>query len=296
MSTAKVAIALHEVEEGSSLWKDAFSRLYKNKAAMAGLFIIVFMGIIAILTPWIAPYSFEAQDLNMGATPPTWAHPFGTDTFGRDLLTRTMWGGIISLSIGLLASFVAVVIGVLYGSVAGYVGGRLDTLMMRFVDVLYSMPFIVLVILLSVVFGRNIFLMFAAIGLVEWLTMSRVIRGQVLGLRKQEFIEACFSQGISHTRIILKHIIPNVLGPVIVYSTLTVPGVMLFEAFLSFLGLGVQPPMCSWGSLIGSGALYMEEYPWLLIFPGLVFSITLFALNYLGDGLRDALDPKASKD
>jgi len=187
-------------------------------------------------------------------------------------------------------------VGVLWGAIAGYNGGRLDSVMMRIVDIMYALPFIIFVILLMVVFGRNLILLFAAIGAVEWLTMARIVRGQVMSLRKQEFIEACISIGLPTWIIILKHVIPNILGPIIVYTTLTIPSIMLFEAFLSFIGLGVQPPMSSWGLLISDGVRVMEEYPWLLFFPGFMLSLTLFCLNFLGDGLRDALDPKASKD
>lgn len=290
-----------EIEKGRSLWQDAWSRLKKNKASMAGTVILGIFIVLAILAPWIAPYSYEAQDLAMGPVPPNADHWFGTDTLGRDLFTRVLYGARISLMVGFIATFVSLVVGVLWGTVAGFIGGRVDSLLMRIVDILYSLPFILLVILLMVMFGStdpttNLLLLFFSIGAVEWLTMARIVRGQVLSIRKMEFIEACYSMGLSKKAIILRHLIPNVLGPVIVYSTLTVPTVMLLEAFLSFLGLGVQAPMSSWGILISGGVENMEEYPWLLIFPGLTFSITLFCLNFLGDGLRDALDPKASKD
>ncbi len=287
---------VEQVEKGTSLWKDAYIRLRKNRMAMFGLGVVAIFSIIAIITPWIAPYSYEAQNLDLGPTGPSVKHWFGTDLYGRDLLTRVMYGGRVSLMVGFVASVVSLMIGVLWGTVAGYVGGRLDTLMMRIVDILYSMPFILFVIMLMVVFGRSLLLIFVAIGAVEWLTMARIVRGQVVSLRKQDFIEACVSMGISRWRIITKHLVPNVLGHIIIYTTLTIPSVMLLEAFLSFLGLGVQPPMSSWGLLISDGAREMEEYWWLLVFPGLTFSITLFSLNFLGDGLRDALDPKASKD
>jgi oligopeptide transport system permease protein len=198
--------------------------------------------------------------------------------------------------VGLCATVVSLTIGVLYGAVSGFVGGKLDALMMRIVDILYALPFTIFVILLMVFFGRNIILLFVAIGAVEWLTMARIVRGQVASLRKQEFIEAAVALGLRRRRIILRHMIPNVLGPVLVYTTLTIPSVMLLEAFLSFLGLGVQPPMSSWGLLLKEGAEMMEEAPWLLVYPGILFSLTLFSLNFLGDGLRDALDPRASKD
>jgi len=283
-------------EQGSSLWRDGWIRLCKNHMALFGLGVMVFFCVIALLTPWIAPYGYEQQDLQLGASPPSAAHWLGTDIFGRDMLTRIMYGSRVSLLVGFVATGVALVIGVLWGTVAGYAGGRVDAVMMRLVDILYALPFMIFIVLLMVVFGRNILLLFLAIGAVEWLTMARIVRGQVQNLRHQEFIEAAFSMGLSRWIIIRRHLIPNTLGPVIVYTTLTIPNVMLLEAFLSFLGLGIQPPQSSWGLLISHGVESMEEYPWLLVFPGLALSITLFALNFLGDGLRDALDPRASKD
>ncbi|MEY2879346.1 MAG: hypothetical protein RLZZ15_1726 [Verrucomicrobiota bacterium] len=220
----------------------------------------------------------------------------GADTSGRDLLARVLYGGRISLAVGLCATFVALTIGIVYGAVAGYFGGKLDAFMMRAVDIMYSLPFAIFVILLMVLFGKNIILLFLAIGAVEWLTMARIVRGQVMSVKKMEFIEAARSLGFGRRRIIFRHILPNILGPVVVYVTLTIPGVMLLEGFLSFLGLGVQPPMSSWGVLINDGREKMEEFPWLLIFPGTIFSLTLFSLNFLGDGLRDALDVRSSKD
>ena len=283
-------------QQGSSLWLDAWIKLGKNRLALSGLVILLFLIIISLLTPWIAPYSYEEQNLMLGATAPSAAHWLGTDRFGRDMLTRIMYGGRVSLMVGFIATAVALVIGILWGAVAGFVGGRLDAVMMRIVDIMYALPFMIFIVLLMVVFGRNILLLFVAIGAVEWLTMARIVRGQVMTLRKQEFVEAAYSMGLSKWAIIRRHIIPNTLGPVIVYTTLTIPSVMLLEAFLSFLGLGIQPPQSSWGLLINYGVETMEEYPWLLIFPGITLSLTLFALNFLGDGLRDALDPRASKD
>ena len=285
-----------QAEEGRSLWQDALHRLRQNHFAMLGLYVLLFMIIVSLLTPFIAPYSYQGQQLDLGATPPSLAHWLGTDTFGRDLLTRVMYGGRVSLAVGFIATSVALIIGVLWGAVAGYCGGNIDAVMMRIVDILYALPFMIFIILLMVVFGRSILLLFLAIGCVEWLTMARIVRGQVLSLRQQEFVDAAIVIGLSHWQIIYRHIIPNILGPIIVYITLTIPSVMLMEAFLSFLGLGIQPPESSWGLLISHGVETMEEYPWLLIFPGLVLSITLFALNFLGDGLRDAIDPKASRD
>ena len=283
-------------EKGSSLWQDAWIKLSKNYLALLGFAVLVLLVVISLLTPWIAPYSYSAQNLDLGATAPSLQHWLGTDVFGRDMLTRIMYGGRVSLMVGFVATGVALVIGILWGAVAGFYGGRIDALMMRIVDILYALPFMIFIVLLMVVFGRNILLLFLAIGAVEWLTMARIVRGQVMSLRHQEFVEAANSLGLSQWTIIRRHIIPNTLGPVIVYTTLTIPSVMLLEAFLSFLGLGIQPPESSWGLLISYGVETMEEYPWLLVFPGIALSLTLFALNFLGDGLRDALDPRTSKD
>ena len=284
------------IEQGNSLWHDAWLRLRKNKLATFGLASLSVIAFACLLGPLLSPYGYEEQNLDLGASAPSGAHWLGTDTLGRDLLVRLLFGGRISLAVGLAATFVALTIGVVYGAVAGFFGGKLDALMMRSVDIMYSMPFPIFVILLMVLFGRNIILLFVAIGAVEWLTMARIVRGQVMSIKKMEFIEAARSLGLGRRRIIFRHILPNMLGPIIVYTTLTIPGVMLLEAFLSFLGLGVQPPMSSWGVLIKDGAEKMEEFPWLLIFPGTVFSLTLFSLNFLGDGLRDALDVRSSKD
>lgn len=285
-----------EIEQGASLWRDAWHRLGRNRLALISLFIFLAISIFCIVGPFLSPWDSQAQDLIRGAEGPSAAHWFGTDTLGRDLMVRVMEGGRISLLVGLIATFVALLIGVIYGATAGYVGGKTDSVMMRAVDLLYALPFTIFVILLMVAFGRSLWLMFVAIGAVEWLTMARIVRSGVMSLRKQEFIEAAVSLGYSHRRIILKHLIPNVLGPVIVVATLTVPAVMLLEAFLSFLGLGVQPPNASWGVLINEGQQNMEIFPWLLIFPAFFFALTLFSLNFLGDGLRDALDPKSAKD
>lgn len=287
---------MEAIEKGTSLTQDALRRLRKNKMAMIGLTILLGMVIIALLTPWIAPYEYDAQNLDLGASPPSTAHWLGTDVFGRDQLTRIMYGSRVSLMVGFIATAVALLIGVFWGATAGYLGGRIDAFMMRTVDVLYALPFTIFIILLTVIFGSSMLLLFLAIGAVEWLTMARIVRGQVLTLKQQEFVEAAVAIGLSPRNIISRHLIPNTLGPVIVYATLTIPSVILLESFLSFLGLGIQPPASSWGSLISDGVESMEAYPWLLIFPALTLSITLFSLNFLGDGLRDALDPRASGD
>ena len=280
----------------SSLWLDAWRRLLANKAALAGGIIIFILIFLAIFAPWIAPHSYSYQNLELGAQPPSADFILGTDTLGRDLFSRILYGARVSLLVGFVATGVALIIGVSWGIVAGYFGGRVDSVMMRIVDVLYGLPFIIFIILLMVIFGRNIWLLFGAIGAVEWLTMARIVRGQVLTIKNQEYVLAAQAMGVSNIQMFRKHIFPNILGPIAVYATLTIPQVMLLEAFLSFLGLGIQPPMSSWGTLIRYGVESMEEYSWLLIYPGLTFTITLFALNFFGDGLRDALDPKISSD
>ncbi len=283
-------------EHSSSLLRDAWHRLTKNKMAVIAAIVLILLTLASFLGPVFLKQSYYAQDLQLGAVSPSAHHWFGTDTLGRDLFVRVLYGGQVSLLVGLCATAVALTIGVLYGTVSGFLGGKVDALMMRVVDIIYALPFTVFVILLMVFFGRKFVLLFVAIGAVQWLTMARIVRGQVMTLRRQEFIEAAEALGLSKLRIIFRHMIPNTLGPIIVYATLTVPSVMLLEAFLSFLGLGVQPPMSSWGVLIKEGADSMEEFPWLLIYPGLILAITLFSLNFLGDGLRDALDVRAAKD
>ena len=285
-----------EAERGTSLWRDAWQRLGKNKMAVISTVILILIVLASFIGPFFLKLSYETQNLQLGAVPPDVRHWLGTDTLGRDLFVRILYGGRVSMSVGFCATAVALTIGVFYGAISGFLGGKIDMLMMRVVDIIFALPFTVFVILLMVFFGRKFVLLFVAIGAVQWLTMARIVRGQVLSLRHQEFIEAAEALGLSKPRIIFRHMIPNALGPIIVYATLTVPAVMLLEAFLSFLGLGVQPPMSSWGVLIKEGAEVMEEFPWLLVFPGLVLAITLFSLNFLGDGLRDALDPRAAKD
>ncbi len=278
----------------ASPWTDAARRLRRNRAAMLGLSMLAALTISALAAPWVAPYPYDKTDLRYGAKPPTRAHLLGTDELGRDMLTRTLYGARVSFAVGLLATLVSLTIGVTYGAVAGFRGGRLDQVMMRAVDILYGLPFMFFVILLMVLFGRSIVNLFIALGAVQWLTMARMVRGQVLSLRVRDFILAAQAMGASPCRLLVRHILPNALGPIVVYATLTVPAVMLEEAFLSFLGLGVQPPMSSWGSLAAEGAAAMEAYPWLIVFPGLALTTTLLSLNFLGDGLRDALDPRAT--
>lgn len=285
-----------QLEKGVSPWTDAWHRLRRNHLAVFGGVVLIVLSLVCLFGPFLSPYGYEETNLDNTFSPPSGSHWLGTDQLGRDLLTRLMFGGRISLMVGLVATFVALTIGVIYGAISGYAGGKTDRAMMRIVDIMYALPFTIFVILLMVLFGRNIVLLFVAIGAVEWLTMARIVRSQIMSIKRMEYIEAARSLGLSTPRIIFRHMIPNILGPIIVYTTLTIPGVMLLEAFLSFLGLGVQPPMSSWGVLIKDGAERMEEYPWLLIFPGTIFSLTLFSLNFLGDGLRDALDVRAAKD
>jgi oligopeptide transport system permease protein len=284
------------LEPGRSPWRDAWLRLRKNRLAVFGGGVLIIVALTCVAGPWLSPYGYEDIALDHTFSPPCARNWLGTDQLGHDLLVRMFYGGRISLAVGLSATVVALIIGVVYGAVAGFVGGLPDAAMMRVVDILYSLPFTLFVVLLMVFVGRNIILLFVAIGAVEWLTMARIVRGQVMSVKRMEFVEAARALGFGRRRILFRHILPNILGPVIVYATLTVPSVMLIEAFLSFLGLGVQPPMSSWGVLIKDGAEKMEEYSWLLIFPGAVFSLTLFSLNFLGDGLRDALDVRSAKD
>ena len=279
--------------QGRSLWEDARRRLMRNKAAVTGMVTLAVLVLAAIVGPWLSPFTYDQVNKSDVWLPPLAnGHLMGSDALGRDLLTRLLIGLRVSLAIGFVATFVSLVIGVAWGAVAGYVGGKLDEVMMRFVDVLYSLPFIFFVILLMVTFGSNIILIFVAIGAVEWLTMSRIVRGQTLTLKHKEFVEAARASGLNRGAIIARHIVPNLLGPVVVYVTLTIPAVILAESFLSFLGLGVQPPMASLGALIAGGASDMELAPWLLIFPSIIMVTTLMSFNFIGDGLRDAIDPK----
>ncbi|MGC2029255.1 MAG: ABC transporter permease subunit [Steroidobacteraceae bacterium] len=278
----------------SSLIEDAARRLRTNPAAMCALAVILSIVALTLIGPWFNPNSSETLDWSHVASQPAWAgaHWFGTDRLGRDLFARTLEGARISLAVGLVASAVSLVVGIGYGAVAGYIGGRTDHVMMRGIEILSGLPLVFFIIFLTVIFGRSVYLLFMSIGAVGWLTMARIVRGQTLSIRQREFIEAAVASGAGTARIIAKHVIPNVIGPVVVYATLTVPQIIMFESFLSFLGLGIQEPHASLGALIAEGAGEMEAAPWILLVPGGLLAMLLLALNILGDGLRDALDVK----
>jgi oligopeptide transport system permease protein len=287
------AALIERAVKGRSLWDDARRRLLRNKAAVAAMIVLGVLIVAAVVGPFLVPYTYDQINKDdVWQAPLTGMHLLGTDSLGRDLLARLFTGLGVSLAIGAVATTVSLVIGVAWGATAGYLGGPVDEVMMRIVDVLYSLPYIFFVILLMVVFGSNFILLFIAIGAVEWLTMARIVRGQTLSLKQKEFIEAARAAGLTRFAIITRHIVPNLLGPVVVYVTLTIPGVILAESFLSFLGLGIQPPMASLGTLINNGAQDMELAPWLLMFPSITMVVTLMCFNFIGDGLRDALDPK----
>lgn len=277
-----------------SPWQDAWKRFSHNKAALFSCFVLVLIALFVIIAPTLVPYGYADTDWsNMGIAPNAESkHYFGTDLLGRDLLVRTAVGGSISLMVGIAGALVAVVFGTIYGAVSGYAGGKVDMLMMRFVEVLSAFPFMFFVILLVTLFGRNIIFIFMAIGLVSWLDIARIVRGQTLSLKNKEFIIAAQTGGVSTWSIITRHIVPNVLGVVVIYASLLVPGMIMFESFLSFLGLGVQEPMTSWGALLQEGSQTMQVAPWQLIAPAFFLVVTLFCFNFIGDGLRDALDPK----
>ena len=304
-----------EVVVGTSLWKDAWKRLLRNRLAVFGMFVVFLIILASVFGPYVIKrttgfeYDTIPSDSNLVKSfPPltapdgsfSWTHPMGTDSAGRDILARVLQGGRISLAVGLISTLVSLIIGITWGATAGYLGGKTDDVLMRVVDVLYAIPYMMIVIVLLAFFGgqsplNQIFLLFAALGAVSWLTMARIVRGQVMSLKNQEFVLAARAGGVSTPKIIFRHLVPNALGPVIVYATLTVPSVMLSEAFLSFLGLGVQAPYASWGSLSSEGIQNIAIFPWQLIFPGVTMALTLFSLNFLGDGLRDALDPQMRK-
>lgn len=324
-STPGLPTSIETLEKGSSLGRDALRRLAKNRAAVVAGVVLAMLILACILVPSLSRWRYDQADLATGPTPPSWAHWMGTDYFGRDLLARVFFGGRISFAVGLFATLVSFLIGVTWGGVAGYFGGKVDAVLMRIVDVLYAIPFFIVVILLMVFFAGQdgplfngfksllrvfvahpedpsyfpifqILIVFAALGGISWLTMARIVRGQVIALRGQPFVEAARSIGAGHAALIFRHLLPNALGPIIIYTTLTIPEVMMTEAFLSFLGLGTQEPLSSWGLLAANGADAMDLYPWTLIFPALMLAISLFCFNFLGDGLRDALDPRIRKD
>ncbi len=286
------------VTSGSSFLADVRVALARHRVARFSGIILLLMAALALLGPLFSPFAFDQTDLQLGMTAPDLEnrHYFGTDRLGRDMFVRTLYGGRISLLAGVVATFVSLLIGVTYGAVAGYLGGRRDAAMMRIVDILYALPFMFLVILLTIVFGRHIILIFIAIGAINWLDMARIVRGQTLSLRNRGFVEAAKLAGAGTPYIIVRHIVPNLLGVVVVYVTLTVPQVILVESFLSFLGLGVQEPMTSWGALISDGIKLLEVGPWLLWYPAAFLVLTLMCLNFLGDGLRDAFDPQCRGD
>ena len=278
--------------QGGSLWDDAWRRFRKNRAAVYSVTILALITLFVIFAPMLTHYAYDFNDWDALSAPPSARHFLGTDSLGRDLLSRAAVGGRISLLVGLSGALVAVVIGTLYGALAGFFGGKIDSLMMRFLEILNAFPFMLFVILLTTFFGRSLILIFAAVGLVSWLDVARIVRGQTLSLKHKEFVEAARVSGMSRRRIVVRHIIPNVLGVVMVYASLLVPGMIMYESFLSFLGLGVQEPMASWGSMLQEGALTIETAPWQLLVPAFFLVATLFCFNFLGDGLRDALDPK----
>ena len=292
----KEIYSVERLVSGNSLWQDAWRRLQKNKMAVASGLVIALVGLACLIGPMllavIGGYDPDMQNLAYGPQPPSWRHPFGTDFYGRDLLVRVLVGGQVSLAVGFLAALIAAVIGTIYGAVSSYAGGLVDSLLMRIVDILYALPYMFLVIILVTILGKSLVLLFVALGAVGWLLTARVVRGQVMSLKEQDFVLAARNLGTSGRDIVFRHLIPNTLGPVIVTFTLTVPSMILQEAFLSFLGLGVQPPNPSLGSLINDGANQMLVFWWTLVFPGGVMAVLLFALNFLGDGVRDALDPR----
>ncbi|MBT0729373.1 oligopeptide ABC transporter permease OppC [Rosenbergiella nectarea] len=280
--------------EGRSLWQDARRRFIHNRAALISLIVLLCIVMFVIFAPLLSSFAYDDTDWSMMSAAPDIVskHYFGTDSSGRDLLVRVAIGGRISLMVGVASAIIAVIVGTFYGSLAGYLGGKVDAVMMRILEILNSFPFMFFVILLVTFFGRNILLIFVAIGMVSWLDMARIVRGQTLGLKRKEFIEAAQVGGVSTVKIVIRHIVPNVLGVVVVYASLLVPSMILFESFLSFLGLGTQEPLSSWGALLSDGANSMEVSPWLLLFPAGFLVVTLFCFNFIGDGLRDALDPK----
>jgi oligopeptide transport system permease protein len=279
---------------GRSPWDYARDRFMRNRAAVVSLAILVLVALACLFGPMVLPHDFDSTDWDAMKLPPTWQgfHLWGTDESGRDLLVRCLVGGRISLMVGLLATLCSVAVGIVWGATAGFLGGKIDDFMMRFVDMMYAIPYLLIAILLVTILGREFYLVVLAITAFSWMDMARVVRGQTLSLRHREFVEAARAIGVPTRRIIFAHIVPNLLGVVVIYTTVTVPGVILTESVLSFLGLGIQEPMTSWGVLIHDGTNVMEVAPWMLLFPCALLSITLYCFNFIGDGLRDALDPK----
>jgi oligopeptide transport system permease protein len=290
LSNAGAGLDAHN-PQGRSLWADARRRFWRNKAAVLSLILLLLIAFLCVVGPWVLPNAFDSADWDSMSNGPTFknAHFWGTDDAGRDLLVRCLVGGRISLTVGLLATLTSVTIGIVWGAVAGFMGGKVDALMMRIVDMMYAVPYLLIAILLVTILGREFYLVVFTITVFSWMDM---VRGQTLSLRSMEFVEAARAMGVSTSRIIFAHIVPNLLGIVVIYTTVTVPGVILTESVLSFLGLGIQEPMTSWGVLIQDGAAAMEVSPWMLLFPGALLSVTLYCFNFIGDGMRDALDPK----
>lgn len=294
MKSASLGSMLDKAVAGRSPWQDARARFLRNKAAVVSLALLVLITLACIVGPWLSPNAFDSTDWNATGTPPTFDHwhLFGTDDTGRDLLVRCLIGGRVSLMIGALATLTSVTLGIVWGAVAGFVGGRVDNVMMRIVDMMYAIPYLLIAILMVTLLGREFYLVVITITIFSWMDMARVVRGQTLSIRSKEYVEAARAIGVPTRRIITRHVVPNLLGIVAIYTTVTVPGVILTESVLSFLGLGVQEPMTSWGVLIQDGVGVMESSPWILLFPAALLSITLYCINFVGDGLRDALDPK----
>ncbi|MCX6098289.1 MAG: ABC transporter permease [Caldiserica bacterium] len=280
----------------TTYWSDAIRRIRRNKLAVVGFWIIVALLVVAVVGPMVSPYSYEEQDLENTFQSPTLRHPFGTDQLGRDQLTRVMYGSRISLAVGIVCAALNFLIGVTYGGISAYFGGRVDDIMMRIVDILYGIPTLIIVILLTVLFKDKgvspLVNVFIAIGLTYWLPMARIVRGEILSLKEREFALAAKTIGAPNNRILFRHLIPNAMGPIIVTVTLEIPSAIFTEAFLSYIGLGVSAPVASWGVLASDGTEAIRSFPYLVLFPALAISLTMFAFNFLGDGLRDALDPR----
>ncbi len=283
------------VDSSSSYWRDAWMRLRANRAAMTGFFLLVILLLFAVIGPWLTHYTYYETHLHLKNQPPSWKFWFGTDELGRDLFTRLWWGARISLFVGIAASLIDLVIGVFYGAVAGFLGGKIEELMMRFADILYAIPYLLLVILLMVVIGSGLTTIIIALTITGWIGMARIVRGQMLQIKELDFVKAAHAMGAGRRRILIQHLIPNAMGPIIVTVTLTVPTAIFAEAFLSFLGLGVQAPIASWGTMASDGLSALRYYPWRLFFPATFISITMLSFNLLGDGLRDAFDPRLRK-